>query len=75
MDEYQREQSIEEGDIGDRQTGVAQKVDALQQPVRQNLDQNFGLSEEARKKARKEAKKKRREQEKKDRVHKNKGRA
>jgi hypothetical protein len=72
LDEYQREQSDIEGEIGTRQTGVVPGEGDGQQPLLQDGDDLSGLTEESRKQARKEAKKKRQEKEKKERVHKNK---
>ena len=70
LGEYQREQSIEGGEIGERQTGIRQEGEEGIHPDVKVGDE--GISEEMRKKLRKEAKKARREKERRERVHKGK---
>jgi hypothetical protein len=68
LDEYQREQSIEGGEIGDQQMGMSQEGDEGIHPTLEVS--RVEISEEMRKKARREAKKARRKEEKKNRVNK-----
>jgi hypothetical protein len=68
LDEYQREQSVEGGEIGERHTGIGQEGDEAIHPAVDVRDE--GISEEMRKKLRREAKKARKEKEKRERVHK-----
>jgi hypothetical protein len=66
LDEYQRQQSVEGGEIGERHTDIGQEGNEAIHPGVEVGGE--GISEEMRKKLRKEAKKTRKEKEKRERV-------